>query len=236
MLLSDLYVYLSQGELRQFAIGGDVSSGSTAIASGDYFRLIPFINLGLGELHKRFLLKTKLLYVRQLEEVFTYSLHPSHGETSGTADDLYIIDSVTDVFTDVNEILKIEAVIKEDGTFYALNDDSDDESLYTPTDHSIQVTINEAPAIMAVQYRANHATLIANNSPAQTVDIPYTYVEALLLFIGGRYLATAGSQENVAAGMAMLQRYEQACQRIEMSGLDNKDNSTNVKLDDNGWV
>ena len=54
MLLSDLFEQLTYGELSQLEYSGVDDEGFTV---NDYKRVIPHINLGLAELHKRFLIR-----------------------------------------------------------------------------------------------------------------------------------------------------------------------------------
>ena len=58
MLLSELFDQLTFGELSQIYVAGRDEIG---IQAADYEKIIPHINLGLTELHKRFEIKTNTL-------------------------------------------------------------------------------------------------------------------------------------------------------------------------------
>lgn len=237
MKVSDLLEQLSQGEFRQMALGGSESSGVLPI---NYPKVIPHINLGLIELHKKFCLKTKSVLIQQYDHIETYYLDPQFALTNtvSIAPTKYIIDTSFKPFNSKDEVICIERVLDENGEEYILNDPQSPYSLFTPTPTSVQVPFADSANSMSVEYRANHPTLIStgDNVLTQDVDIPITYLTPLLYFIAGRYLSTTGNAEQEQTGIVFLQRFEGACMDISLLGLTIKVNSTNTKFENNGWT
>jgi len=186
MILADIFEQLSHGEFRSTALGGSQASG---IMEKDYPKVIPFINLGLTELYKRFPIKSKTVLIDQLEQVSTYYLHPDYAQTNTSSTKTkYIRDSSFDPFVSADDVLKIEAVYDEKGVEYYLNDPKQVHSVFTPSSNSIQIPFNESGNTMEVKYRANHPTLTAEGESVleQEVELPMGYMEALLNYIAGR--------------------------------------------------
>lgn len=236
MKVRDLLDQLSHGELRQMALGGSEAGG---IQPSDYPKVIPHIQLGLTELHKRFLLRKAEITVQQQEHLQTYHIHPRYSQTNteSTEPHKYIKDTIYMPFTDEDSVFRIERIFKEDGSEYFLNDENNVFSLYTPADLTIQVPYNDANNAMTVQCRANHPKLDLEGDDIlnQDVEISSTYLEALLLYIGARYLSTSGNVESEANGLAMNAKFEASVARISNLNLSVKDNTRNEKLELNGW-
>jgi hypothetical protein len=236
MKVSDLLEQLSEGELRQVALGGSESSG---IIEADYPKVIPHINLGLMEIYKRFPIKTKQLTIQQEDHIQEYILHPDYAETNtASAQPIkYIKDSVFKPFTDGSEVLKIESVFKENGEEYHLNDENNAWSLFTPSHNTIQVPYALKENSFVVSYRAPHPKLESKGPDVlnQEIEISYTYLQPLLLFIASRYLSTRGNVESSADGAGFLGRFEQSILDIQRLGLSTQENTQNLKLEINRW-
>lgn len=237
MKLSFLLEQLSQGEFRQMALGGSEYSG---ILPENYHKVIPHINMGMIELHKRFNLKTKTVLIQQYEHISTYHLDPRYAltNTASTASPKYIVDTLYEPFVDKNEVICIERVLDENGSEYVLNDPQHPYSIFTPTPLSIQIPFNDGDNAMSIEYRAmpNVLSSTISNVEDQEVEIPITYLQPLLLFIAGRYLTTTGNLEQEQSGMAFLARYEAACVDIHNGGLTISINASNQKFEKNGWI
>lgn len=236
MKLKELLSHLEQGELRQMALGGSDTSG---FLERDLHKIVPHINLGLTAVHKRFLLRTKTVFVQQYDEISIYELNSKFAETNTASSEpvKYIKDSVFDPFiTDM--VLKIEGVFDEDGRKYWLNNANEPMSLFTPSDRSIQVPFPDSENVMSVMYRADHPRIQVDvDDPLeQEIDISSTYLESLLLYIGSRYLKTQGTPEAAVAGANTTVEYEGSVRQVKQDGLDISEDTTNFKLDDNGWI
>jgi len=247
MKLSDLFDQLSYGELSQLEMGGADNIG---ISYEDYHRIVPHINLGLLELHKRFPIRIQEVIVQQYDHIQTYTLHSrfATSNTESTESPKYIMDSAIYPFAD--NILKIEKVFNEDGQEYHLNETDPyiirtennytskrAWSVHTPAYNKIQIPYPMAENTLLVEYRAAHdKILIPELDPEEVnIDIPAALLEALLFYIAARVFTSMGG-DNSQVGMVYMQKFEASCKLAETYNLFNEDNVTNQKLEANGWV
>ncbi|MFX9003598.1 hypothetical protein ABTN42_18910, partial [Acinetobacter baumannii] len=112
MKLSDIFDQLAYGELSQLAL---VADGE--IIPKDVNRIIAQVNMGLAELHKRFMLKRKTLTLQALDDVIRYPLLSKYAESKG-AELPYILDKDEPFSDDIIEILSVH---DENGRELALN-------------------------------------------------------------------------------------------------------------------
>lgn len=210
MLLSDLFQYLSNGELSQFAIGTD---NSGKIAEKDYEKVIGYINLGLTNLYTR-------LPIKQAQVILQLS-----------AATQYILPTA--------DVIKIEEIYSEAGEALPLNDSVNDKSLFTPAHNVVQVPNPVEGSRIAVLYRANHPKIPAKRGidpQAISLDIPMTLVEPLMAYVVSRLMQSRGTAESISEANAYLQRYEMLVQQLQLSGALSVDRPTNTKLRERGWV
>lgn len=235
MLLSQLFEQLAFGEFRKFGIGNDDQGG---ILPADYRRIIPFVNLALTELHKRFLLISKTVIVQQYGHISRYRLLNQYrqSDTASTEKYKYICDTAFEPF-DENGFLHTESICAEDGSNYPLNDNKKPYSLFTPEYNIIEVPYPLNENAMVITYRADHPALEHEgmNVLSQRINLPNTFTEALLMYAAGRYLMTSGSQEKEMLGTALMQKFEISVNNVKSNGLDPREEWTNTKLEMRGW-
>lgn len=234
MKLQDIFDQLVYGELSQIAIG---SSGG--ISDEDTPKLISHINLGLLELHKRFDLRREEVHIQQYDHIQTYTLDIKYASTntSSTEPIKYIMDSTFEPYT--GNALKIERVFNEEGYEFVLNDDSDYTSLHTPNHLSVMVPLPEPTASLLIEYRASlpKIPLTGVDPTTYEVDLPITYLEALLYYVAGRVFTpltdlSIGSND----GATYMAKFEQSCLKLTEMALVNKSNNLDNKLMRNDWV
>lgn len=210
MLLSELFQYLSNGELSQFAVGTD---NSGKIAEKDYEKVIGYINLGLTNLYTRLPIKQAQV-ILQLSAATTYTLPTT-------------------------DVLKIEEVYSETGNAFALNDSNNPDSLYTPAHNVLQVPNPTAGTRIAVLYRANHPKLPVKRGidpQAISLEIPATLIEPLMAYVVSRLMQSRATAESISEANAYLQRYEMLVQQLQLAGALSVERPTNTKLRDRGWL
>ena len=250
MKLSELFHQLSEGELSQLHMGNRDEIG---IRACDYNKILPHINLGLTELYKRFNLKNSEVVIQQYDHIQTYYLDSRHAQSNKpevtipenpTNESLfYIMDSIYQPFTD--NVLRIEAVHNELGEELYLNQDrayfsgSDKYwAVSTPSYNSIQVPYPENQNQMIVTYRADHDMIVMDeDSNLNNIYVPISpsYLEPLLLYIAARVYTNLGSNEG-NEGNNYTAKFEASIKKIEDLNLINKDDTNNVKPEENGWV
>lgn len=215
MTLEDLYEALSTGELSQVILGND-GDGVMEIPEDKRRQIRLSAQLGLSDLHTRFLIKEKSL---------TVELEPDRSVYTLEADDL----------------LKVERIYDDQGRDVALNEVDNDLSVRTPTDTTIAVPEALCTKTLTVYYRANHPPLnkyVADAAPIITpIDLPLKYLQALLYFIAARALNPIGfGAERTHEGNNFAQKYELECLRLTELGAGIETVSQNRRPLDSGWV
>ena len=247
MKLSEIFTQLTSGELSQLNIGG---SEQGMIDSSNYSAMVSHLNLGLTALYKRFFIKEGRLRVQVVPGRLTYPLTDAYAVSN--VDSLepskYLLDSISDPF--LSDILKIERVYSGSGEEFSLNDEADFYSVYTPTHTTLRLPaalVNGSPDLpkvyqgspIEVVYRANHPKLEYTEDfdpDLVELELPVSYLEALLYFIASRVHNPIGMVNEFNAGNNWAAKYENECQRIELSNIRIDPLSSNIKLHRNGWV
>lgn len=248
MNLQEVFDQLTNGELSQLSIGGNEAG---VINPSNYNRLVPHVNLGLTALYKRFPLKENRLSLELQSNRTTYPLHSNYAVSSKTSKEAvrYIKDSASTAFKD--DIHKVERVYASSGYEFSLNDESDPYGLFTPS-----ATVLRVPSAVAAQsmdlpselksplvevvYRANHPLIVADGADLEPeaieLELPYSHLEPLLLFIASRLHTPTGMTNETNMGNTYYSKYEAACQHIELTNLRVDQGSQNSRLYQNGWV
>ncbi len=233
MKLADILEQLAYGELSRLAY-----AKTGTIVEADWPKVIPHINLGLTELHKRFPLQLEEVAVQQYEQISMYKLHSDFAvtNTGSTEPVKYIVDTSFYPFKD--NVLKILSVHNEIGEELYLNDSNNDWSIQTPSYDTIQVPDPEAANELAVIYQANHAKiLIAGLDPAtEEINLSGAYLEALLQYVAARAFASVPSLEGISDSNNYMGKFERSCLKITEMNLISDDNTSNLKLEQRGWV
>lgn len=235
MLLSEVFEQLTHGELAQLHIGGAENAG---ITRESYSAMVSHINLGLTNLYTRFLLKEGTLFIKRQTGKSTYVLHSKYQEGNRRSPEaVRYIQEGTD-FQD--DILKVERVYDEQGNELGLNNEGDDETLTTPSYNMLVVPTEAKVDVMKVVYRANHPRLNNEDSdidPSEVeLELPYSHLEALLLFIASRVMNPVGMSSEFHDGNNYAAKYEHACQLLERQNLRVDKTSHNDRFHSKGWV
>ncbi len=234
MLLSTIFEQLTYGEFSQLPMGGNIDS--EGITDSNYPAVLAHVNLGLIDLFTKFPLKLKSITIQQFEEVSIYYLDREYAlsNTNSTKPYKYIQDSTAFPFE--NTVLKIESIQDEAGDPLPFNKSNVKNNIANPSYNAIQIPFPNSSNAVGVTYRAAHTIISSDNLyPAQVeVDMPYSLIKPLLLFIAHR--AYANITDGVTESNNFLIKYDKACAEIIQTGLINVDNLLNTKLENNGWA
>lgn len=220
----------------------------------NYASVLPHVNLALLALYKRFPLKEGRILVQLTPGKITYPLQSAYAVNNGivNATPRYLLDTVEVPFAD--DIFKVEAVYTESGWEMGLNDKSDEFSIVTPSATLLQVPwdiaaqIEELPTdlrttTLDVVYRAMHRPLVVGlgvlDPETVEVELPYSHLEPLLLFIASRINGPIGmtsASTNFNMGNNYAAKYEASCQALEVANLRVDQGSQNNRIVSNGWV
>lgn len=248
MNLQEVFDQLTHGELSQLSIGGNEAG---LINPANYNRLVPHVNLGLTQLYKRFPLKEGRLTLELQSNRTVYPIHSKYAVSSRSSREpvRYIKDSLAAPFKD--DIYKIEKVVASSGYEFSLNDESDEYGMFTPSATVLRVPLDVAEqsmdlpdeiktTLVEVVYRANHPLIIADGADLEPelieLELPYSHLEPLLLFIASRVHTPTGMTNEANLGNTYSAKYEAACQLLEFKGLQVDQGSQNSRLERNGWV
>lgn len=213
MKLSEIFTQLAYGELSQIALGGN---NDGEINESNYKPIIAHINLGLSALYTRFHLKEGRLAVPVMPAQTSYTL--------------------------VGNILKVTEIYDYVGCAFALNDKADPASILTPSSKLLTVPLDVVNVFsgtsLDVVYRAGHPVISYELYEPELVEVelPYSHLEALLLFIASRVNNPIGMGQEFNAGNNYAAKYERACVMLETLGLEVDQGEQNTRMQRNGWV
>ena len=228
MKLNDIYTQLSSGELRQLFLR-DIDNPLAGVKEEMFPQLLPSIQLGLTELHKRFALREGHMTVPLVSGEKTYPLVP-------TSDVVLKVEHVYGVYGQepyrlvLDELRNPEAV-----RMSTLN------SLMIPTDEEQAPWLKETTEL-AVVYRADHPKInaaVANAAPlAVTIDLPMSHLEALCFYVASRIHNPMGMTPGAMhEGNNYFQRFLESVQTLKNQNLElDSDDDCNGKLYSRGFV
>jgi len=209
MIIRDVLAHAAFGVLNQLAI----KDNSEAVIS--------FINLGLIDLHKRFLLKVEEYVIDVEERKSMYSM----------PDDYMYMLNATDLglSTTTVSLSGTEDVSRE----LSINVDEDPISIFTPYFNKIQVPKLLVGHAISLVYCASPEVVY---DAEDELELPVQLLECLVLFIGYQAYASMDVKA-LAAENTFYRRYTDACEQIRLSGTINSNNMYIVKdLQSKGYV
>jgi hypothetical protein len=244
MKLQEIFDQLRGTEFSMLSIGGQPQG---VINEANQEIVLNTLNLGLNNLHTRFNLREGQLKLLLLPELYLYSLKSSHQvENRRSRETVRYIDSV---FPD--DLAKVEQLLTASGQEVGLNDKSR-YACSTPSSHVLRVhpdLVNQPPDMpdayrttyLDVVYRATHPRIDAGifdlkEADLIDVELPYLYLEPLLYFMASRVHHPKGMTGDMQLGASYAAKYEQACQRLEISNLQIDWGQENTRMGRNGWV
>ncbi len=230
MLLIDLFGYIANIESHSLNLGG---ADDGTIETRFHPKVIRAINLAMLEIYKSFPVKEKSLVIQLYPQITKYTLHNDFASTNLTSTEIikYIIDSSFEPFQ--NDVLKIEKVFNEDGEEFALNNEANELSLYTPEYNVLQHPFPQTENAVFVQYRALPVTIATTAVPAtEEVSLPFSVLNIALLFIGYKLLTTVNKKE----ASEKYGEYLIALQQANTQSLFRTNESANEKIEVAGWV
>lgn len=247
MKLKEVFDQLTYGELSQMAIGGNAMG---EISEANYPAVIAHIRLALTALYKRFPLKENRMVLQLQQGVLQYEINSKFAvsNTKSKSPLKYILDE-TNSFKD--DILKIERVYTGRGYELSLNEGSDALTLTTPSAFVLRVPtaiVHKLPDTpehfltdtLELVYRANHPMIevgLGYFDPERIeIELPYSHLEPLLLFVASRMNNPAGMSNEFHAGNSYYAKYEAACQQLEQYNLRVDQGSQSTGIQRGGWV
>ncbi len=232
MTLSDIFDQLAYGEFNKIFLG---EAGS--IPQTSWNRIITHINLGLTELYKRFDLKQVELPVTIVAGTLDYDL-------KGAGDFIEILHVFNSDNVEIPLNNRVTAVNKEWNARQATVD-----RVHTNVPSVLSVNPQMLPQVLTVVYKAGHTTIPKNpedqldnfDLTGVKIDLPVSYLEALLYFIASRIfnpldIGSVSNRSPFHSGNNYYSKYEAACAQLKASGLDISENLDTGLFQQKGFI
>lgn len=250
MTLDDIYQQLSFGELRQLFMGGkNIDDPNTGMPEESFYKLLPTIQLGLTEMHKRFNLRLGYFNVNLQDGQVIYQLLHKFAASNSRSKELvkYIDDSEFKFYNNLLKVECMEGVLDEEKYEIPMNEAGNDEAIMFLSDTTFKIPTDEEKApwltettSIKVTYRANHPeinTYIANVSPKTTeIYLPHTHLEALCYYVASRMYNPIGMVPNsIHQGNNYFAKFEASCLKIQDRGFEIDDDELSSKFGARGF-
>lgn len=237
MKLEELFKRLSFGPFSNISIG---NSGAGTILDAKQPTIVDALNNALVRLHSRFVLAEGEVIVEQREETTLYTISSANAISNLDTDPTnpaYIIDSEAKPYKD--DLLRILSVWNDQGEPLALNEENNEDSLFTPQPNVLQVPIpvNGSPIHVIYQSKQKSLPLTTPVDLNLTFEVPLVLEEALINYIA--YLVYNGmqGQEHKAIAANYLTMYDNLCMEvIELDLVGSSITVSNEKLEARGFV
>ena len=200
MTANEVMILARSGELRQ--LGPNIRD--------DDATLITFINLGLVEIYKRFILKTGEAIITLVDGKTIYSLDGTDPDVDmGGQEFMYLIAAYGESLDDAD--------YTDDDIILPINVEDDAYSINTISYNQVQVPLITVGARISLIYGAKPTKVTALTLDAE-LDIPDQYVEPLLHYIG--YRGHGAMDGNIQAeSNTHYMRFERSCDKVRELGV-----------------
>lgn len=237
MLLSDIFEHLTYGELSTLEIGGLKTGGEIAVSN--YPQVISFINLGLVDLYKKFLISEKNVVLELFDHITEYNLKYEHAQSNPDPIDPEITRYIADTGFEKpfeEDVLQIHSAYDVNFEEIPLNDMNQRASIFTISDDIVQIPYPGQGTFIDLIYHAYPVKTPLNTTDPDTYEVrlPLQFLAALLAYVGYRaHIALpAGDASKASEHFA---RYTGMCNEIRLLGTFNKPNLSNMKALNQGW-
>lgn len=195
------------------------------------------INIALGRLYSKFILKTQDVLVEMHEHITMYHLLKRFavfaGEESGEKYQ-YIKDLPGEPFKE--DVVKILAVFNSGFNQLPLNDANLPGSVFTPQANLLQIPRPIAGQTVNVMYQAK-PDLLSYQEISTEIPLPDLLMEPLKRYIAYRVYNFMNTQEAKATAQEHLAVFEGLCdEAVENDLLNMSVSTTSTKFDERGWV
>ena len=198
---------MTASEVITLAKSGELLQLSTSIKDNNDV-LIGFINLGMIEIYKRFVLKTDEAIVTLKDAKTIYSLDGTDPDVSMGEDFMYLIAAYGDNTDNDYSMDDIVLPINSEDNVYSIN---------TISYNKIQVPLITQGAFISLIY-ASKPTKVTVATIDEELDLPEQYIEPLLHYMG--YRAHGSMDGNIQTeSNTHYMRFEASCNRLRELGV-----------------
>jgi len=210
MTVQEVITLAQKSELKQLAIKSDVET------------VVSFLNLGLVELYKRFMLRTEEYIIEAIANVDRYEM---------PADYMWLLEAyrykvVRDNYVDA---------VPSDVSKLAINDDTVNDSINSIGYNMIQIGNLEVGHLYSLVYVAKPIKMVYTDLTAE-VPLPEQFIEPLLNYIG--YLGHSTIDPTAKTeGNAYYAKFEVSVNRAVTGGMFTQEGlGSSNRLSDKGFV
>jgi len=248
MFLQEIFSALESDELSQ--------TNLAPITEAKWARVVMHINLGLGDLFKRFFLRegklTLTLMPGQTEYPLDMKYAVNNRKTRVAVEDRFIADSVSVPYK--NDLLKVDRILGFEDQEVVLNDNNNILSLTTTDTYPVTLHVpadiaNQVQDLpdalktptLVVMYRAKHPKIdsaVPGFDPElYDVRLPDSHLQALLYYVSSRVLGPAGiGQQEGVSSAGYWKRYEMECTQLQGAGVHLSQTAGFDRLRDRGFA
>jgi hypothetical protein len=232
--LQDLFDNLAYGEFANLALG---NSPLGSITEDKYPKVVAAINMGLTELHKRFVLKKKKVLLTQQTGVLVYYLRSDYLGDYLEDFEQGEIESLDD------DIIRVLQIVDADGTDVPLNNPRYLDTGVFTDGHDILSMVPATPLkTLTVIYQAKYPRIkVTETFDPERVKLyfPEFITEPLLAYVAARVFKgktskAAEGEHNISA--TFHYQFEAACKKIMELGLAEEPPEVNSRFVNKGWV
>ena len=198
---------MTANEVITLAQGGVLRQLSTSIKDNTAL-LTGYINLGMIELYKRFVLKTDEAIVTLQDGKTVYSLDGTDSDVDMAGEFMYLIAAYGD---------SSEDDYSTDDLILPINSEDDLYSINTISYNQVQIPLITAGAYVSLIY-GSKPTKVTSLTLDNELDIPDQLVKPLLEYIGYEAHASMNDNTNTESNVH-YQRFEAACNIVRQYGV-----------------
>ena len=192
----------------------------------DDAEILSFVNLSLLQIYKKFSINVKEQIIVLQEDIHIYDLNPDAMAlvSAFTAKKYLKDDSGSLIYSGSTDASIIEV---------PLNDETDPNTVMTPTPGMIMLNYPTTDQLLSVLYRAGSVDIEADELD-EHIKVTPQYIEPMLMYMG--YLGYTSINSTTGVGDNFLAKHNIACAVLNKEGIVNKNTNTNNKLADRGFV
>ena len=254
MTLQDIFDHLANSEFYDLSISGDPDQ-PRCLKEEDKPRVARATELGLINLYSRFRLKEGKLRLDLIPDMSFYLINPEYlvKQPNVVSANNYLTELDLPFVANPLKIESIHAKLKEGTRFYknnkeleqelVLNKPNNELSIRTSTTNSVMIPAELIDVLnqehLTITYRASHPKLNFDDteyfSEGTPIELPFAYLDALLLYIAHKIFQPTGFSDNYHEGDNYGNKYERACQLLQAQNFDIDNVGEEDKFDDLGW-
>lgn len=214
----------------------DKTQTTTFVKDGELETVLFYLNSALTHLFTKYLLLHKQCLIQTVLGITQYHLREQFAvsNVNSTETNKYIVDTVSDPF--YKYVLDILFIYDKCGNRIKINDHNDNYSVHLSEFDTLQISGIYDFEYINVIYKANHVPIISTDIDTQYLNIPPFLEKALKYYITYDYFSDELGPKNIQKSQEAYNKYLMCENDILTNGLIPDYNTTNIKLDERGYV